>query len=83
MEDKLLSVISTICLIASLLCGCSVDMELPTDSHTESESAESVNQEIETSEIEESKSSATEESYNIAISLTKSSLKKSNHYKTC
>lgn len=81
MGHKLLSVISTICLIASLLCGCAVDVELPTDSHIESESSESINQEVETSEIEESKSSTTEESYNIAINLTKSSLKKSNRYK--
>lgn len=76
MKSKLFSVVLTACLIISLLCGCSVDVEYPTDTNTESTGTESVNQEMETTEKEESKTSATEEAYNTAINLTKSSLKK-------
>lgn len=81
MKSKLFSVVLTVCLIISLLCGCSVDVEHPTDTNTESAGTESVNQEVETTEKEETKTSVAEESYNTAINLTKSSLKKSNRYK--
>ena len=76
MKSKLFSVVLTVCLIISLLCGCSVDVEHPTDTNTESAGTESVNQEVETTEKEETKISVAEESYNTAINLTKSSLKK-------
>lgn len=81
MKSKLFSTVLAVCLILSLLCGCSVDVEHPTDTNTESTGAESENQEVETTDKEEGKTSATEEAYNTAINLTKSSLKKSNRYK--
>ena len=81
MKSKLFSTVLAVCLILSLLCGCSVDVEHPTDTNTESAGAESENQEVETTDKEEGKTSAAEEAYNTAINLTKSSLKKSNRYK--
>lgn len=76
MKNKLFSTVLTVCLIISLLCGCSVNVEHPTDTNTESSGAESVNQEVETTDKEEVRTSATEEAYNTAINLTKASLKK-------
>lgn len=81
MKNKVLCTTIALVLILSLLCGCSVEVEMQensntTSSSTENTSTETSSTETDSSQKEESTISAVEKAYIIAINLTKADLTK-------
>lgn len=79
MRKKILCAIMTLLAVLSLMCGCSVEVDLQESSNATT-STESTDGKIDSTTIEDV-ISTTEQAYNTAIKLDKSKLKKSNRYK--
>lgn len=79
MRKKILCAIMALLAVLSLMCGCSVEVDLQESSNTTT-STESTDGKIGSTTME-NVISTTEQAYNTAINLDKSKLKKSNRYK--
>lgn len=81
MKNRKLSIALILMLVLALLCGCSADVELQESSDATTSVTETSTPETEETTTKEPTISVVEEAYTTAITLTKSSLDKSNRYK--